>query len=113
MPSELEQQLAAVARQYTNGGAVDISIPLLRINGKIHPCGVAFQLDCLSPPEPRRDTERRRLVQVALMIRQKGNVWLDEESIQLFTRAGYNLRCKNLLYIVEAILNPEGKNDHL
>ncbi len=74
MPGELEQKLAAVARQYANGGAVDIEIPLLRINGKIHPCGVVFQLDCSPLPEPRREAEKRRLVQVALMIRQKGNV---------------------------------------
>ena len=85
MPGELEQKLAAVARQYSNGGAVDIEIPLLRINGKIHPCGVVFQLDCSPLPEPLTEAEKRRLVQVAKRIRQKGNVWLDGEELQLFT----------------------------
>ena len=90
MPGDLEQKLAVVARQYTDGQAVDIEIPLLRINGKIHPCGVVFQLDCSPLPEPLTEAdfdrlnpaEKRRLVQVAKRIRQKGNVWLDVESIQ-------------------------------
>ena len=76
MPSELEQKLVAVARQYTDGQSVDIEIPLLRINSKIHPCGVVFQLDCSPHREPLTDAEKRKLVQVedsrngvALMIR--------------------------------------------
>ena len=64
MQGNLEQKLAAVARQYTDGQSVDIEIPLLRIHGKVHPCGVFFQLDCSPVPDPQRDAEKRRLVQV-------------------------------------------------
>jgi len=73
MQGELEQKLVAIARQYTDGGPVEIEIPLLRIQGKVHPCGVFFQLDCSPVPEPQRDAdfdrlnpaEKRRWVQVA------------------------------------------------
>jgi hypothetical protein len=36
-PGELEQTLTAIARRYANGGAMTLSIPWLRIHGRIYP----------------------------------------------------------------------------
>ena len=110
MQGNLEQQLAAIARQYTDGGPVEIEIPLLRIQGKVHPCGVFFQLDGSPVPEPLTAAEKRRLVQVAQRIRQNGNLLLEESELLLFTRAGYHLRHHNLMSVVEAIVKQEEKS---